>query len=352
MPDQGQRTEQPTQRRLRQAREEGQIASSRDLTQAVQLGLAVAVLSWTAPQLLDSLERCYRGLLREAFRESYSAAQLFAISQETLRGPLALAAYLAAALVASSLLMHLLQTGFAMTPKRLRIDWSRLNPGERLRSLPAQNLRETAKAVVLLPLFAWACWTVMRDNVNAFLHLPSQSFRAAAALVGASLEDLLWKATIALIALGAWDYWRQRSSLNRKLRMTKQEVRQEQKDLEGNPLIKARFRRLQRDLLRRRMISRLPKASVVVTNPTHYAVALEYHLDTMRAPVVVAKGLNYMALRIRRLAREYGIPIVENPPLAQALYKSCPIGGEIPLALYRAVAEILAYIYRLSKKDH
>ncbi len=350
MPDESSRTEQPTPRRLELARKEGQIASSRDLTQAVEFTVALGALAWLAGALMEGLKQCQRGLLAEAFRGELAAARLGAVVWELARGPLITLSWMAAALVVAALGMHLLQTGFAITPKRLKLDWARLSPASRLREAPGQNLRETVKALVLFPIFAWACWVVMRDNLEGFLRLPRQTVWAATALVGSSLESLLWKAAMALMALGAWDYFRQRQHLLRKLRMTRYEVRQEQKDLEGDPLIKARLRRLQRELVRRRMMSRVPKSSVVVTNPSHYAVALEYRLETMRAPVVAAKGVNYMAQRIRRVAEEHGVPIVENPPLAQALYKSCEVGSEIPVALYKAVAEILAYIFRLAKQ--
>jgi flagellar biosynthetic protein FlhB len=350
MPADAQRTEQPTPRRFQQARAEGRVASSRDLSQAVQFALAVGILSWTGASLLEGLAVCYRALLAEALRLKFDSGRLAVLTVELLRKPLAVASLLPLALLATSLLMHLAQTGFLVAPKRLKLDLSRLNPAARVRELPAQNLRETVKALLLFPLFAWACWTVVRDNLDGFLGLPAHTVGAATLLVASSLGELMVKAAVALLALGAWDYWRQRRSLFRRLRMTKQEVRQEQKDLEGDPLIRARFRRLQREMMRRRMMSRVKKASVVVTNPTEYAVALEYHLETMRAPVVTAKGRRYMAQRIRRTAEQYGVPIVENAPLAQALYKSCEIGSEIPVALYRAVAEILAYIFRLTRQ--
>jgi flagellar biosynthetic protein FlhB len=343
------RTEQPTPRRRQQAREEGQIAVSRDLTQAVQFALAVAMLAWSAPALIDGLLLAQRGLLAEAFRSPVEAGRLGDVTVELLKGPLAAAGYLGAGLLGVSLVMHLIQTGFAITPKRLKLDFSRLSPLARVKEIPGQNLRETLKALILFPLFGWAAWVVVRNNLDAFLQLPRQTAVAGTMLLGASLESLLWKGALVLLALGAWDYFRQRQRLMGKLRMTRQEVRQEQKDLEGNPLIKARLRRLQREFMRRRMMAKVPKSTVVVTNPAHYAVALEYQIETMRAPVVVAKGQNYLAQRIRQVAERHGVPIVENPPLAQALYKSCEIGSEIPAALYRAVAEILAYIFRLSR---
>lgn len=349
MPDES-RTEQPTPRRRQQAREEGQVASSRDLTQAAQFTLAVALLGWSAPALIDGLKQCQRGFLAEAFRGPLEAGRLRDLVVDLLQGPLVAAGSLGVGLLAISLLLHLVQTGFALTPKRLKPDPSRLSPLARLKELPGQNVRETMKALILFPLFGWAAWAVVRDNLDAFLQFPRLSAVAATTLLGLSLESLLWKGALGLIVLGAWDYFRQRQRVMGKLRMTRQEIRQEQKDLEGNPLIKARLRRLQREFMRRRMMSKVPKSTVVVTNPQHYAVALEYHLETMRAPVVVAKGQNFMAQRIRQEAERHGVPIVENPPLAQALYKTCEIGSEIPAALYRAVAEILAYIFRLSRE--
>lgn len=162
-----------------------------------------------------------------------------------------------------------------------------------------------------------------------------------------SLLSLLWKAAAVFVLFGAIDMFRQHRRYIKDLRMSKQEIRDEAKEVEGNPQIKARIRRLQRDARRRRMMQEVPTATAVVVNPTHYAVALKYDLDSMAAPRVVAKGKNYLALRIREKAIANEVPIVENPPLAQALYKSVEVGQEIPPHLYRAVAEILAYIYRL-----
>jgi len=309
MPDRSQNTEQPTPRRLQQARGEGQIPFSRDLTQAAEFTLAVAALGWAAGPLMHGLEQSARGLFSEAFEaRPMDPGRLNFITRELLRGPLSSLWILGAVLVAAGLIGHFLQTGFAITPKRLALDFSRLSPAGRLSMLPEQNLRETVKALWLFPLFGWACWAVIRQNLGAFLELPRTAPVAAAALVAQSISSLLAKAAVALLALGAWDYIRERRKLYATLRMTKQEIRQEQKELEGNPLIKARFRRLQREMIRKRMMSRVPKASVVITNPTHYAVALEYRLEAMRAPVIVAKGQNYMASplwRTRRSHRRY-----------------------------------------------
>ncbi len=165
--------------------------------------------------------------------------------------------------------------------------------------------------------------------------------------VAAALEQLLWKASGVFLVFGVVDLVRQRRRYTQDLRMSRQEVRDEAKESEGDPQIKQRIRRLRRDLLRRQMMNAVPTATAVITNPTHYAVALRYHAESMSAPVVVAKGKNYLALRIRAKAVAHQVPVIENPLLAQALYRSASVGQEIPAHLYRAVAEILAYLYRL-----
>ena len=161
------------------------------------------------------------------------------------------------------------------------------------------------------------------------------------------MESLLWKASGLFLVFGLVDLFRQKRRYQQDLRMSKQEIRDELKEVEGNPLMKARVRRIRRDLARRRMMQEVPTATAVIVNPTHYAIALKYTMNSPGAPTVVAKGKNYLALRIRQKAIDAGVPLIENPPLAQALYKSVEIGQEIPAQFYRAVAEILAYVYRL-----
>jgi flagellar biosynthetic protein FlhB len=348
--DQAQRTEQPTPRRRQKAREEGQVASSREFTGAVQFGTAVLLLIVFAREVGVGLAQSMRGIIREAFRASLDPGRFYLLAATLLDRPLAFVWALGAVLIALSLLSHLAQTGFALAPKRLAPDFGRLNPMSRLREIPGENLAQTFRAMLLLPLAGWVFWYVLDSRLQSFLRLPRQGIEAGAATVSDALLDLLWQAAALLLILGSVDLYRQRRKLRQRLLMTKQEVRQEQKDLEGNPQIKARLRRLQREMRRRQMMRKVPEATVVVTNPSHYAVALKYDAETMPAPLVLAKGLDYLAQRIRAIAEENRIPIVENPPLAQALYKSCEVGSEIPPHLYRAVAEILAYIYRLTRR--
>ena len=349
-PDQAQRTEQPTPRRTQKAREEGQIASSRELTAALQFGAAVLMLSLYGGDVMKALKASLRGLFAEAYRDSMSVERLRGVASSLLLEPLAFLGIFSAVLLGLGILVHLAQTGFALSPKRLQPDLKRLNPFPKLREMPAENLSQTFKALLLLPFIGWVFSYVIGSELPGFLRLPRQSLASGSAHVGEALTGLLLKASALLLLLGLFDFYRQRRKVLKRIMMTKHEVKREQRDLEGNPQIKARLRRLQRDLMRRRMMSQVPKATVVVTNPTHYAVALRYEPETMAAPVVLAKGLDFLAKRIRSLAEEHGIPIVENPPLAQALYKTAEVGSEIPANLYRTVAEILAHIYRLTRR--
>jgi len=199
-----------------------------------------------------------------------------------------------------------------------------------------------------MPLFLYAVYFIVSENAAAFLQLPLLGVESGLRLLGVSIEELFWKAAALFLVLGVIDLIRQRRRYVKDLRMTKQEVRDEFKEVEGNPHTKARIRRLQRDLVRRQMMADVAGATAVVVNPTHFAVAIRYDADSMAVPTVVAKGRDYLAQRIREKAAEHQVPIVENPPLARSLYKSVEIGHEIPAHLYRAVAEILAYIYRIA----
>jgi len=194
---------------------------------------------------------------------------------------------------------------------------------------------------------AFAVYTIARANLTNYAGLARVGVWPALIVIGGSLKDLLWKAAFFFLIIGGLDFLRVNRRHNKSLRMSKQEVREELKETEGNPQIKGRIRRIQRDLARRVMMKKVAEATAVIVNPTHYSVAIQYEIQSMAAPRVLAKGKNYLARRIRELALQHEVPIIENQPLAQALYKSAEVGQEIPPDLYRAVAEVLAYIFKL-----
>jgi flagellar biosynthetic protein FlhB len=348
MADKGQRTEPPTPQRIRKARQEGRFPASRELVFAVQF-LAWTALLNAAALWLPSVLKTFRMLLSAAFRQSdeVNAASLL------YRGPLAaeagVMAAAGAAIAGLGLLAHLCVTGFGFAPAKAAPDLSRLNPVRTISELPRKNFDNAVLAVVALPLLLAALWWVAASRWAEFARLPLIPLEKGAAAVGRAAGALLWKAALLLLAWGALDWLRQRRRYLRDLRMTRQEVREEHRQNEGSPEVKMRIRRLRRELLRRRMMAEVPKATAVIVNPTHYAVALRYDQATMAAPAVVAKGKNYLALRIREKAVEHRVPVVENPPLARALYHQVEVGQEIPVSLYRAVAEVLAYVYRVMR---
>jgi len=347
MPDRSGKTEQPTPRRLQKARQEGQFPSAREFVAALQFLAFVALLGAGGARWFHAFCVTTRQLLRLAFAGDLHPEDLTRIAWQLFWTTLLPLVAGGAAVAAATLAIRLATTRFGVSLKRLAPEAGRFNPLSRLRELPRQNLPSLLQAVILLPLFLWAAYAVARENLDVFLALPLGRVESGCGLLGASLMELFWKSAAVFLGFGAVDLFRQLRRYKQDLRMSKQEIREEYKELEGNPQMKARIRRLQRERARRNMMKEVPKATAVVVNPTHFAVAIRYQMDSMAAPVVVAKGKNYLAARIRQRAVENQVPIVENPPLAQALYKSVEVGQEIPPHLYRAVAEILAYIFKL-----
>lgn len=349
MADKGQRTEQPTPRRIEKARREGRFAVSRELVSAIQFLTFALLAAAYGNEWLARFQQTTRYLLQRAFQQELNAAELLRLLDLLSARNLVPLAFCGVMLLGVTLGAQLAATRFGFAVKKAAPDFKRLNFLVRMRELPRQNFSVFLQALLMLPLFAAAVYAVVKSKLDVLLRMPLQDVAVGARQLGGSILELFWRAGAVFLALGAFDYWRQRRRYMADLRMTKQEIRDEAKEVEGNPQVRARIRRLQRDLLRRRMMQQVPKATAVIVNPTHYAVAIRYRLEEMTAPKVVAKGKNYLALRIRQKAVEHQVPVVENPPLAQALYRSAEVGQEIPPHLYRAVAEILAYIYRLMR---
>ncbi len=347
MPDKSQKTEQPTPKRIQKAREEGQFPTARHFVSAMQLLAAVALMTSQGIFWMEGMESDFRHVLAAAFAPEVGQRDILRLSSGLLRHRFQPLVAAGAGLVLLTLALQLASTHMGVSLKKLTPNLNRLSPLARLRDIFRQNVPALLQAILLLPVFAAALWFLVRDKFAAYLLLPVQSVSSGVRQVADSLSQLLWKVAIVFLVFGCVDLFRQRRLYQQDLRMSKQEIRDEAKETEGNPQMKARIRRLRRDVLRRRMMQQVPKATAVVVNPTHFAVALRYELSSMGAPVVVAKGKNYLALRIRQKAIEHQVPLVENPPLAQALYKYAEVGQQIPAHLYRAVAEILAYIYRL-----
>ncbi|HUA20734.1 MAG TPA: EscU/YscU/HrcU family type III secretion system export apparatus switch protein [Bryobacteraceae bacterium] len=347
MADPGQRTEKPTKRRLEKARREGQFPASREFLAALQFFTFVVLLAAGGSGFLDRMRQMARYFLSSAFHLQPTIQSLPRLYRLSLGHVLEPVLWMGACLAAVALAGQLASTRLGLSPQKFAPDPKRLNPLEKLRTLPQQNAASFLQALVFLPLLALAVYKIASENLDAYAGLIHQSLQPALHVVATSIRDFLWKAALLFLLIGGLDLLRVWRRHNKSLRMTKQEVREELKETEGNPQMKMRVRRIQRDLARRNMMKEVPKATTVIVNPTHFSVAIRYEMESMAAPRVLAKGKNYLALRIRQIALEHQVPIVENQPLAQALYKSAEVGQEIPPHLYRAVAEVLAYIYRI-----
>jgi flagellar biosynthetic protein FlhB len=332
---------------MERARKEGNFPSSKEFVSAVQFLGFVTLMAMYAAAGLARGGRLMRVLLQRAFTTDVSAANLGSLATQVILPELIPLLLGGGALVLLVVGVQMGVTRMGFSAKKLAPDIKRLNPMQRLSSMPSQNLFMTGQAILLLVLVTAIVYYEIAENLNTFLELVWVTPRTAAARVGGALGTLLWRAAGLFLLVGVIDLVWQRSRYNKQLKMSKQEIREEAKEQESSPHVKGRIRRIQRDLARRHMMKEIATATAVIVNPTHYAVAIKYSLESNAAPRVVAKGKNYLAQRIRKRALEHQIPIVENPPLARALYASVEVGQEIPGHLYRAVAEILAYIYRL-----
>jgi len=342
-----QRSEKPTKRRLDNARKEGNFPASRDFVTSVQFLGFVTLMTLFAAAFLRRIEGLMRTILAAAFSTDFTVTGVTAIARRIVFPQLTPLLFGGAALTAITVCAQLATTRLGISFEKLKPDFARLNPARRLASMPSQNLFMAAQAVLLLAMVGFVVYYEVSENLDAFLELPWLAPRSSAARVGSALDTLLWRAAVLFLLVGVIDLIWQRRRYTQQLSMTKQEIREESKEQESSPHVKARIRRIQRDLARRKMMQEIPTATAVIVNPTHYAVAIRYVPESNAAPRVIAKGKNYLAQRIRKKAIEHLVPIVENPPLARALYDSVDVGQEIPSHLYRAVAEILAYIYRL-----
>jgi len=349
----GERTEKPTAKRLKDARERGQVARSRELASALSLAGAVLTIGWIGATALGAIrERLMRGLvtLGDQATGGIDAATLATLMWQdagllarVVGPPLAVAALV-------SILASFMQIGWAYAPKALQLDWSRLSPAQGLSRLkPGPASVEVLKSMAGMLVVGAVAYYALRSMGAETPALVAMTPIEASAFGWSRVVTFLGQGSLALVVLAGADYGVQRWRWFSQLKMSRQDVRDEARSQDGSPELKARVRRAQRDMSRRRMLQDVKAATVVITNPTHFAVALTYQRAEMAAPRVVAKGQDLMAARIRAVARQHGVPIVENVTLARALYKSAEIGDAIPASLFGAVAEVLAYLVRLKQ---
>jgi len=344
-----QKTERATPRRRQKAREQGQLVRSRDLPAAFTL-LGVALLfHWNEGRWVPAWREILRHLLDASASSDLQNIMPLLTWTAAATAKWAAPPLLLAWLVSAAFLMA--QGGPVLAPEALQPKFDRFNPANNLsRVFSVAGLSPTLKSLLPASALIYLAFALLSREWGFLSHSSSMGLSPALDWLYATLYEFAWKGGLILLSWAGVDYALQKWNYERSLRMSRQEIRDEFKDIEGNPHTRNRIRRRRRELRGRFLLRQVKRATVVVTNPDHYAVALEYLPEKMPAPVCVAKGRGEIAEIIKREARWHEIPIVENPPLAQALYRAVEIGGTIPAKLYTAVAEVLAFIFRAQQK--
>lgn len=343
------RTEQATPRRRQKAREKGDVPRSRDLTGLMPLWVVFVYLSFGG-FMFTTLISYLRTALKRGFEVSLNDASFVEIIKNDSFQVGMTMAPLFGSIIAVIALVHFLQTGFLVSAEPLSPDLSKINPLEGIKKFFKLNtIVEALKGFLKVIILGVILYLLLKKEL---INLPSLVDMSISGIVGFSyvqIKRLLLISAVVFSVFAVADYAYQRWQFERNLRMTKQEVKEEHKEVEGDPRVKARIKSLQREMARKRMMQEVPKADVVITNPTHFAVALKYDAAKMSAPTVVAKGANLVAEKIKEIAKTHGVPVFEDKPLARSLFK-LKIGQEIPEAFYKALATILANVYRVKGK--
>ena len=349
--EQDDKTEPATQRRRDAVREKGQVAKSREVTSVAVLVAAAVYFYFFTGITGEAISRTTRHFFQAASVRMETQEDLFSLLIVAVQAAGWALVPLLGFVVVFSIFAHVIQFGLLFAPEALVPKMNRMNPLEGLKRLVGkQGWMDLFKSLGKVALVGYVGYLTLSE---AWPELPKLSQTPPAEVLAfllAFATKIIVRSTLVLIFLAAVDYAFQRYSFEQSIKMSKDEVKQEYKQREGDPLVKARIRQVQRDMSRRRMMAAVPKADVVITNPTHYAVAVRYARGEMEAPMVVAKGRGFIAQRIREIAEENGVPLVENKPLARGLYRAVQIGQAIPAEFYKAVAEILAYVYTLKRK--
>ena len=345
------RSEEATQQRRDDFRKRGQVAQTKELGSVLTL-LSSALMMWFLGKFL--LEQCSEliGTLLTSFvvkaaREGdYTSAVIFGAKKALFIGGPITALLMIVPIVATTV-----QTGLLYNEEALQFDLNKINPLAGLqRMFSLKSLIEGMKSIVKIIVVGGVVYFTVRHQLMQIPSLLHMDISQLLRFTGELTVRIIAAVGVFMAILAAADYFIQRFDLEKQMRMTKQEIKEEHKSREGDPMIKARIRRIQREMANKRMMGDVPKADVIITNPTHIACAIQYDPATMAAPKLLAKGADLMAEKIRALAREHNIPIVENKPLARTIFKTMKIGHAIPRELFTAVAQVLSYVYKLKRK--
>jgi flagellar biosynthetic protein FlhB len=345
------RTEQATPKRREEAKRKGRVAKSREIPSIFILMGGTSILFLFGSSLYRHLSDLMTRSFQQIGARSFSLETVHTLNVDMIHSLLLMLSPILITVLVLSVLGHYVQSGTLMAAEALKWDWSKLNPIAGLRKLLSkQSLAELLKSILKFVIVGGIAYITIKKELPRLSLLIDQEPEAILEYVRSISWDLLLRIGLVMIVLAGLDYLFQRWTFEKSLRMTKQEVKEEFKQTEGDPIAKSRIRSLQRQMARRRMMAEVPKADVIITNPTHLAVALFYQIKKMEAPKVVAKGSGYVAEKIIEVARNHHIPVIENRSLAQILYKTVEVGQMIPSNFYHAVADILAYVYRMKNR--
>lgn len=346
------RTEDPTDYKIRKAREEGRVAKSQDINAALVLLFPAGAFIFLSSFFLENCMEILRFFFLRCTQADIRSGMWFGIFVQyflQLALPFALIASIAGAIA------NIIQNnGFLFSTKPIQPQFNRITPDFirffKRALFSAEGMFNFAKSLAKVVAIVFIAYVMIRANIPHFIELLSVSFIQAVFFIAGTAGKLLASAAFVLLVFAVPDYFFQRKQFIDSLKMTKQELKEEYKELEGDPQVKGRIRQQMQTILSQNAIRNVPKADVVITNPTHYAIAMQFDAKTMPAPMVLAKGADAMALKIKEIAREHGVPLIENKPLARALYARVEIGDIIPEEYYRALSLVFAEVYTLNKK--
>lgn len=345
------KTEKATPKRRFEARQEGNVARSMEINSAVILLTGTLTLYFMGPWLMGRIRLGMTTIFREAVYVDLTVERMNDFAQLALSYMVINLLPLLFTILLTGITANVVQVGLIFSSKPLKPKLSKINPLKGLKRLVTlRSLLELVKSIIKLTIICYFAYTTIKGDFSNYQQLLDSDITISLAMIGSMAFKLVIKIAVVLLVMAIIDYFYQKWDHERNLKMTKQEVQDESKQTEGDPKVKSRIRSLQRQFMINAMIHELPEADVVITNPVRYAIAIRYNSQAMAAPKVIAKGARKTAERIKKIARQNDIPIVENKELARALYKTVEVGMEVPTRFYQAIAEVLSYVYRLKNK--
>ncbi len=346
--DEASKTEEPSERKISKAKEEGDIAISQDAKSFIMLLGMLFVIWLVLPLMFKWFYMFSLKFVENPDAIPTDSRHIRLLLYNTVIALMKILGIPFAIFMVLGIFASVAQTGFVYAPKKLEPNWNKLNIFAAMTQfINMKKIVESLKGIIKITVIAFIGVLVIRPYLEKVNLMPGMETMAILSFIHKIVVLLIFTVVIAVLVIAVADYAYQKYQHLKKLRMTKQEVKDEYKQMEGDPLVKSRIRQVRMERARHRMMDAVPRADVVIVNPTHYAVALEYKMEKMDAPVVVAKGLDNLALRIREIAEEHDIPIVENPPLARALFASVELDQSIPAEHFKAVAEVIGYVMQL-----